>query len=175
MTDRRVHLEVLDVAEPCTEDWSAMRGDDVRRFCGLCHQNVFNLSAMDRATAERFVAEAEGRVCIRFYRRLDGTVVTRDCAPDRLRAARRAAQKGLALAGVAMAGVLGMVGALGFTSLHVAGSWVEEVARKLDPQPEPEAIPMMGAMPEHFEPPVEPPPTDVLEPAPEAPTEASGS
>ncbi|MCB9598249.1 MAG: hypothetical protein H6719_36385 [Sandaracinaceae bacterium] len=152
MTDRRVHLDILDVKDPCEESWAAMRGDDVSRFCGMCHQNVYNLSEMDRADAERFVAEAEGRVCVRFYRRADGTVVTSDCAPVRFRAARRAASKGLAFAGMGIAGLFGLVGALGFTSMHVAGSWVEEVARKVTSEVDPEPdIEVMGEMPMHWE------------------------
>ena len=141
-----------------------MRGDDVRRFCRLCHQNVFDLSAMAREDAERFVAEAEGRVCVRFYRRADGTVVTKDCAPDRFRAARRAARSTLAFVGLGVAGMLGMVGALGFTSLHVAGSWVEEVARKVQAEAEPEPMPVMGAVAEHW--------PDDPEPEPPSPEDA---
>ncbi len=170
MTDRRVHLDVLTVNDPCTEDWGAMRGDEVKRFCRLCHQNVYNLSSMDRATAERFVAGAEGDVCVRFYRRADGTVVTRDCAPDRFRAARRAARSSLAFVGLGVAGVLGMVGALGFTSLHVAGTWVEELARKVEAEGEPEPIPMMGAAMPEYHPEEEAPAPEPVE-TPELPSQ----
>jgi hypothetical protein len=74
-----VSLEVIDIARPCPADWDEMRGDDQVRFCKHCSLNVYNLSAMSREAAERLVAQREGRLCIRMYRRLDGTVVTADC------------------------------------------------------------------------------------------------
>ncbi|MEA2733933.1 MAG: hypothetical protein QOE14_384 [Humisphaera sp.] len=75
----RITLDVIDIAKPCPADWDEMRGDEQVRFCKHCSLNVYNLSAMSRAAAEQLVAEREGRVCVRFYRRLDGTVITRDC------------------------------------------------------------------------------------------------
>jgi hypothetical protein len=56
-----------------------MRGDDQVRFCGKCRLNVYNLSGMSRRQAEALLGRSEGRVCVRFYRRPDGTVMTRDC------------------------------------------------------------------------------------------------
>ena len=155
MASRIVHLEVLEVAEPCTEDWNAMRGDDLNRFCRTCHHNVYDLSAMTREAAEQLVSEAEGRLCIRFYRRADGTVTTVDCAPDRMAAMRRTAKKSLALAGAALAGLLTIVGGLGVTSLVFAGTWIED-ATTYDGI---DIYPVMGAMepPMPFEP---PPPLD---------------
>ncbi len=80
-------LENLVIATPCKAPWSAMSGDDRVRFCHDCRLNVYNLSAMTRAEAEALVREKEGRLCVRFYRRKDGTVLTRDC-PGPLFAAR---------------------------------------------------------------------------------------
>jgi hypothetical protein len=54
--------------------------------------NVYNLSAMTRAEAEQLIMNSEGRVCARFYRRQDGTVVTKDC-PVGLKAARKKVRK----------------------------------------------------------------------------------
>jgi hypothetical protein len=65
-----------------------MVGDDRVRFCQECRLHVYNLSAMRRQEAEALVANREGRVCFRLYRRADGTVLTQDC-PVGLRAARR--------------------------------------------------------------------------------------
>jgi hypothetical protein len=67
-----------------------MAGNERQRFCAQCKLNVYNLSEMTRAEAEALVARAEGRVCVRFYRRRDGTMLTRDC-PVGLRALRRGA------------------------------------------------------------------------------------
>jgi hypothetical protein len=56
-----------------------MPGDDRVRFCMECGQSVYNLSVMSRAEAEAFVTSKEGPGCVRFYRRDDGTIQTRDC------------------------------------------------------------------------------------------------
>jgi hypothetical protein len=56
-----------------------MEGDERVRFCALCSKNVYNLSAMSRSEAEALVREQEGRLCVRFYRRRDGTLLTDNC------------------------------------------------------------------------------------------------
>lgn len=73
-------LDDLRVASPCNESWDEMLGDERVRFCTSCEKNVFNLSAMSRDEAEALLAErTEGELCVRFYRRADGTVLTSDC------------------------------------------------------------------------------------------------
>ena len=72
-------LDNVRVASPCTARWDAMQGDDRSRFCSECKLSVYNLSAMTKTEAEEFVAGAEGRVCIRYYQRADGTMLTADC------------------------------------------------------------------------------------------------
>lgn len=72
-------LNHVSVASPCSADWSEMYGDNRKRFCGDCKLNVYNLSGMSRDEAEALIMNAEGRLCVRFYRRADGTVLTRDC------------------------------------------------------------------------------------------------
>jgi hypothetical protein len=62
-----------------------MMGSDRVRFCGQCSLNVYNLSAMTRDEAESLIARNEGRLCVRFYRRNDGSIITQDC-PVGLRA-----------------------------------------------------------------------------------------
>jgi hypothetical protein len=56
-----------------------MIGTDRVRFCGQCSLNVYNLSAMTRDQAESLIAANEGRLCVRFYRRNDGSIITQDC------------------------------------------------------------------------------------------------
>jgi hypothetical protein len=56
-----------------------MQGDDKVRFCDQCRLNVYNLSAMSRRQAQDLVRQREGRLCVRFYQRADGTVLTQDC------------------------------------------------------------------------------------------------
>jgi hypothetical protein len=72
-------LSRLRVASPCAADWDSMIGNDRTRFCSQCELNVFNLSAMTRAEAEHLIANAETRLCLRFYRRRDGSIITQDC------------------------------------------------------------------------------------------------
>lgn len=82
------HLRHVRVAAPCKADWDQMLGSDRVRFCGQCNLNVYNLSGMTRADAESLIAANEGRLCVRFYRRADGSIITRDC-PVGLRAIQR--------------------------------------------------------------------------------------
>jgi hypothetical protein len=56
-----------------------MEGDDRVRFCHACRLQVYNLSALTRREAQALVDATEGRRCVRFYQRGDGTVLTRDC------------------------------------------------------------------------------------------------
>ena len=74
-----IALNNLRVASPCRADWTQMSGDDRVRHCSECKLNVYNLSEMSRREAEELIASREGRSCVRFYRRADGTVITRDC------------------------------------------------------------------------------------------------
>ena len=81
-------LNHVEVAAPCKADWDQMIGSQQMRFCGQCNLNVYNLSGMTRDEAESLIARNEGRLCVRFYRRTDGSIITRDC-PVGLRAIRR--------------------------------------------------------------------------------------
>jgi hypothetical protein len=83
-----IPLENVRVASPCRADWNLMEGDDRTRFCQSCAKHVYNLSSMSKAEAEGLIAEKEGRLCVRFYQRADGTVLTDNC-PIGLKVARR--------------------------------------------------------------------------------------
>lgn len=72
-------LNSLRIASPCSADWNQMVGDNRQRHCGDCKLNVYNLSGMTRREAEDLIMNSEGRVCMRIYRRSDGTVLTKDC------------------------------------------------------------------------------------------------
>ncbi len=73
------HLNNIKIASPCSADWNAMFGDNRKRFCGDCKLNVYNLSDMTQIEAESFLLNSEGRVCVKFFKRADGTVLTKDC------------------------------------------------------------------------------------------------
>jgi hypothetical protein len=72
-------LNNIQIASPCSADWNEMYGDNRKRFCGDCKLNVFNLSGMTTDEAEALIMNAEGRLCVRFYKRSDGSVITKDC------------------------------------------------------------------------------------------------
>lgn len=72
-------LENIKIASPCAADWNEMIGDERKRFCGACQLNVYNLSGMLRREAENLIVQSEGRLCVRFFKRADGTVLSKDC------------------------------------------------------------------------------------------------
>lgn len=104
------------IASPCPVKWEDMHGvgDGVRvRHCDQCDLNVYNLSEMTADAAEALlVAHAGRRLCGAFYRREDGTILTRDCpvglalvrAKLAKAVARVSAAAGLLLSGVLMLG-----------------------------------------------------------------------
>ena len=72
-------LDQIQIAAPCPAKWDDMRGDDAKRFCNSCQKNVFNFAGMSTFEAEKLIFETEGNLCVRLFRRQDGTVITTDC------------------------------------------------------------------------------------------------
>lgn len=88
----RSKLPVLDnirVASPCTAAWSKMTGDERVRHCADCQKNVYNLSDLTRDEAEALIVEKEGRLCVRYFQRADGTILLKDCTVGVRRKRRR--------------------------------------------------------------------------------------
>ena len=83
-------LDHLRIAAPCPANWDQMFSfeDERVRFCSQCNLNVYNLSGMSREEAEALINKTEGRLCVRFYRRADGSILTQNC-PVGLRAIKR--------------------------------------------------------------------------------------
>src|SRR5258706_12696468 len=82
----RARLPILDnirVATPCSAEWSAMTGDERVRACALCNKNVYNLSLLTRDEAEALIVEREGKLCVRYFQRNDGTILLADCVVGR--------------------------------------------------------------------------------------------
>jgi hypothetical protein len=109
-------LDRVHVASPCDVPWADMTGDDRVRHCAQCDLDVFNLSDMTRDEAESFVRDRVGgeRTCVQFYRRTDGTVMTRDC-PIGIAAFRKRLGRVAAGCAAVVAGILGasaLVGSL---------------------------------------------------------------
>lgn len=72
-------LEQIKIASPCPASWEKMPGDDKVRFCQICSNNVYNLSAMARDEAQTLVMDYQGKLCGLLYLRKDGSVMTADC------------------------------------------------------------------------------------------------
>jgi hypothetical protein len=102
-------LEGVRVAAPCKADWGKMVGDERVRYCGQCSLHVYNLSGMTKREAEGLVANSEGRLCMRFYRRADGSILTSNC-PTGLRAVRQRVSR---VAGAALSAALGFFAGIG--------------------------------------------------------------
>ena len=98
---RATLLEDVRIASPCSARWADMRGDERVRFCGQCEKKVYDLSMLTRVEAEALIVAQEGSLCLRLFRRVDGTVLTADCPVGVRRKRVR-----LTLIGVASAGAL---------------------------------------------------------------------
>ena len=133
-------LEQVRVAAPCRADWEQMVGDERMRYCDQCSLHVYNLSGMTRREAEALVASAEGRLCVRFYRRADGTILTRNCPVGLSALKRRAAH----VATATMTAVLGLLAGLGLNfgiDRAVSPSIMEESAVPAPPVPDVRSLP----------------------------------
>jgi hypothetical protein len=72
-------LDDIHIATPCQTSWDEMPGDDRVRSCPACSRAVYNIAAMTSNEVAALIADREGRLCARLFRRADGTVVTADC------------------------------------------------------------------------------------------------
>ena len=128
-------LEHVKVAAPCPADWEKMVGDERMRYCDRCSLHVYNLSGMTRREAEALVTSSEGRLCVRFYRRADGTILTRNCPVGLSALKRRAARAATAT----LTAVLGFFAALGLNfgvERAFSPELMEESAVPAPPMPE---------------------------------------
>jgi len=102
-------LDDVSIAAPCRASWEQMVGDEHVRFCGQCEKNVYNLSSLPREEAEALLVAKEGKMCVRLYKRADGTVLTNDCAVGvKKRRRRRAAFATVAGSLMAAAAAVGL-------------------------------------------------------------------
>lgn len=104
-------LELLNdirIASPCSADWDTMAGGERVRHCDECKQSVFDISQMTALEAAALLT-AGGHVCVRLYRRADGTVLTSDCPVGRAARLRRSLRR----AAVAVASWLGLLSTVG--------------------------------------------------------------
>jgi hypothetical protein len=105
-----------------------MIGNETKRFCGDCKLNVYNLSGMTKTEAENLLMYSEGRLCARFFRRADGTILTKDCPVGWAAAKQKISRVWTAVASMALT----MISGIGIVSFVRSGQ---------------EASPIMGAIP----------------------------
>lgn len=142
-------LDVIQIEDPCPVRFATMAGIGAVRHCSLCKENVYDLSQMTSQEAEELIYEGEGRLCVQFYQRADGTVVTKDCGPVRFAAARRAARWSMMMASGVVAALLAFVFAVAgvFTFWRdskpewvVAAKEMVSAGPPMVPVPEPEPL-----------------------------------
>jgi hypothetical protein len=102
-------VQELKIASPCRARWDDMEGTDQSRFCRQCQKNVYNFTNMNADEAQQLLMSREGRVCGRFYRRSDGTLLTSDCPIGLHRRVRKVAYAAILL-------LLGATSAIAFGS-----------------------------------------------------------
>lgn len=135
-------LNNISIASPCSADWNEMYGDDRKRFCGDCKLNVYNLSGMTRDDAEALLMNAEGRLCVRFYKRADGSVITQDCPVGWAKVKQRTKLFATAVASLVMALLTGIFFVSAFSKSRTT---MGEIASPLlTPSPTPTKL--MGAI-----------------------------
>lgn len=101
MINSKDNIDRMRIASPCPTNWEGMKGDERARYCDLCNLHVYNISEMTNKEVKTLIAKTEGRICARLYKRIDGTVITKDC-PVGLRAIRRRVSR---VAGVAITAI----------------------------------------------------------------------
>lgn len=69
-------LDSINITSPCSADWDSMIGNDVVRFCRHCNLDVHDITLMTREEAMALVRKSNGRLCLRYIRRPDGTIQT---------------------------------------------------------------------------------------------------
>lgn len=92
-------LQRAQIAAPCHARWEDMTGDERSRHCGECNLKVHNVAGLTESEAEALLRSAfdddgtqKQRLCMRIYRRADGTILTADC-PVGLAALRARARR----------------------------------------------------------------------------------
>lgn len=147
-------LPNIRIAAPCTADWNAMSGDERMRACGQCNKNVYNLSNMTRDEAEALIVAKEGKLCVRYYQRTDGTIILKDCVVG---VSKRRKRRLIA------AGAAALLAGGGATAMRLRGKAQHETHAMMGDIAGPEPIAVQGevAVPQEA-----PPPPEVVAPEP---------
>jgi hypothetical protein len=82
-------LDRIHIASPCPASWDEMIGNEQVRFCRHCSLHVHDLSNITAKDAMKLVASSQGKLCVRYYRRPDGTIQTAEQAQPLTQIKRR--------------------------------------------------------------------------------------
>ncbi len=104
-----------------------MQGNEQVRHCSDCSLRVYNLSAMTKAEADFLFANSSGKLCVRLFRRSDGTVILDNC-PVGLRRLRDKMISSLRVVAATIAAAISCVAAF-------ADEKAEESKPAKDPRP----------------------------------------
>lgn len=141
----------LHIASPCPVSWQDMAGDERTRFCSHCRQHVFDLSGFTREEAEALIREKQGQLCVRYFLREDGTIMTADCPAGAGGKSRPRRHRGLVALALFLALVFSLFGWLRI--LADAGQdgpvrslleWLQPKQPQPPPAPPPPRIVVMG-------------------------------
>lgn len=124
-------LNNIKIASPCSADWNEMIGSERKRFCGDCKLNVYNLSGMSQTEAENLLLDSEGPLCVRFYRRADGSILTKECPVGWQAIKRRVSKTTTAFASLVFAALSG-VGLANYFSKPIRQETTGAVSRTTD-------------------------------------------
>jgi hypothetical protein len=78
MDDLPYIMRAARIKSPCSVDWESMSGDDRTRICGKCDLEVINTLLLSDEEVRQALSRVQRgeRVCMRFFRRADGTFIT---------------------------------------------------------------------------------------------------
>ncbi|MDR3615456.1 MAG: hypothetical protein P4L53_17995 [Candidatus Obscuribacterales bacterium] len=77
-------LNDIQIASPCPVSWGDMAptSEDAKRFCGNCRKHVYSIDRLSANEARELILGAcanNSSVCVRLFKRADGTIITDDC------------------------------------------------------------------------------------------------
>ncbi|MGH9880041.1 MAG: ankyrin repeat domain-containing protein [Pyrinomonadaceae bacterium] len=72
----KVLINQIKVENPCSVAWDSMVGNDQIRFCEHCNLSVNNLSELTQKQVLQLISKSDGRLCVSYLRRPDGSLIT---------------------------------------------------------------------------------------------------
>ena len=61
----QLRLEEIKIANPCSEDWDLMEGNEKKKFCLICNKNVHNITGISEKEFQVLVKNNTDGLCVR--------------------------------------------------------------------------------------------------------------